>query len=190
MKGSELVVLVDKYGHDLLNKDGTIRIADKIDAHRKGLRHKAISVFIFNTNNDILLQKRAAQKYHSPGKWTNTCCTHPDPGELPALAAERRLREEMGIACPLYELFTFSYNVKVGNDLIENEYDYVFYGFYDNNPSVNPDEISDWKWMSIQNLDQELAENPDAYSLWLQICFKRVIEQKTLKKLTKSQSKN
>jgi isopentenyl-diphosphate delta-isomerase len=172
------VVLVDEYGHDLFNMDGRLAIMEKIEAHRRGLLHRAISVFIFNDRNEILLQKRAADKYHSPNKWSNTCCTHPLPWETPPIAAQRRLREEMGLVAILTEVLTFSYQAYVGNDLTENEFDHVFLGISNQNPNPDHDEVSDWNWLTIEELNQELIRNPEEYSPWLRQCFGEVVKCK------------
>lgn len=173
--GQDLVVLVDEYGRDMVGPDGRLATVDKVKAHRRGLRHRAVSVFIFNDRNEVLLQKRANGKYHSAGKWSNTCCTHPLPGEAPPVAARRRLAEEMGLALPLTEVFTFSYETSTGNGLSENEFDHVFFGFSNQNPMPDPTEVSEWKWVAMDKLAQELAENADRYSPWLRECFDDVL---------------
>lgn len=173
------VVLVDKHGNDIFNQDGLLSTIEKIEAHRRGTLHRAISVFIFNKRNEVLLQKRAANKYHSPDKWTNTCCTHPLPGEFPLMAAKRRLQEEMGINTTLIEVFTFSYQADVGNGLTEHEFDHVFFGASSHNPSPNPFEVSDWNWVTIEGLMQDLLLNPEKYSPWLRQCFNEVIKYKS-----------
>jgi isopentenyl-diphosphate delta-isomerase len=181
MEHKDSVVLVDKYGRDLLNKDGDLSIMEKMEAHRHGLLHRAISVFVFNDKNELLLQRRAAGKYHSPDKWTNTCCTHPLPGETPFGAAQRRLNQEIGIFTPLIEVFTFSYRADVGSGLIENEYDHVFFGVSNQNPNPNHAEVSDWKWVTIENLEQELIRNPKDYSPWLRRCFSEIVNHRSRK---------
>ena len=172
----ELVVLVDSDGHDLLDENGSICTMGKMEAHQKGMRHRAVSVFIFNKAGELLLQKRALDKYHSPGKWTNTCCTHSRPGEIPSDTAIRRLEEEMGLSCELRQIFTFSYRAEVGNGLIEDEFDHVFFGFSDENPVINPDEAAAWKWISLASLQEKLIKNPAAYTVWLRTCFGQVLE--------------
>jgi isopentenyl-diphosphate delta-isomerase len=176
MKQPETVVLVDTQGQALLDPDGTSRTMAKMEAHRQGLLHLAVSVFIFNSRDELLLQQRAPHKYHSPDKWTNTCCTHPRPGESPLATAQRRLFEEMGLKCPLYEVFTFLYRAEVGNGLIENEFDHVFMGFSNLDPRPDPAEVGDWKWISIEELKRELAHHPEAYSPWIGCCFDKVAE--------------
>lgn len=174
----DFVVLVDKDGHNLIDQNGKLSTAEKLEAHRRGLLHKAVSVFIFNERNELLLQKRASSKYHSPDKWTNTCCTHPLPWEVPLMTARRRLGEEMGLTTPLAEGFTFSYKADVGNGLIENEFDHVFFGLSNHNPTPNPDEVSDWSWANLEDIKQKLTTKPDKYTPWFRVCFDDVIKYK------------
>ena len=178
MEQQDSVVLVDEHGRDLFNQDGRLSTMGKIEAHRRGLLHRAISVFVFNDRNKLLLQKRAENKYHSPKKWSNTCCTHPSQGETPLMAARRRLREELGIVATLTEVFTFSYHADVGNGLTENEFDHVFFGVSNQNPKPNLAEVSDWNWVDIEDLKQELIRNPEEFSPWLRQCFNEVINYK------------
>ena len=179
MEQRDLVVLVDEYDHDMFNQSGRLSTADKIEAHRQGLLHRAVSVFVFNYRNELLLQKRAAGKYHSPDKWTNTCCTHPLPGEAPLKTAQRRLNEEMGLIATLTEAFTFSYKADVGNGLTENEFDHIFFGVSNQNPNPDHSEVADWTWVTIEELAQELNTNPEGYSTWLRKCFDEVIMHKS-----------
>jgi len=181
MRQLDAVVLVDEYGHDLFNQDGRPSTSGKIEAHRCGLLHRAVSVFIFNDRNDLLLQKRAAGKYHSPKKWSNTCCTHPLPGESPLIAAQRRLSEEMGLLVSLTEVFTFLYQADVGNGLTEKEFDHIFFGVSNHNPNPNPAEVSDWKWSTIEELRLGLTVAPEEYSPWLRKCINEVINYKLQK---------
>lgn len=176
MSDQDRVVLVDSQGRNLANPDGTLRTMDKLRAHREGTLHLAVSVFVFNNKDELLLQRRAAKKYHSPGKWTNTCCTHPLPGETPLQTGQRRLKEEMGLECELKEAFTFTYNANVGNGLIENEYDHVLVGFCDQDPKPDPAEVSDWKWIAMDDLRQEMVRHPDDYSAWIRRCFPEVVK--------------
>ena len=143
-----------------------------MDAHIKGLLHRALSIFIFNEKNELLLQKRYSGKYHSPGLWTNTCCTHPNKDERTDDAAIRRLQEEMGFSCDLKEVFSFMYYIKFDNDLIEHEFDHVYFGRYSNEISINPLEVEDYKWISLDNTKVDLKTNPDNYTFW----FKYIIE--------------
>jgi len=176
MENPNRVVLVDKYGRDVLTQDGVLYTMEKVEAHRNGSLHRAISVFIFNSRNNLLLQKRAVDKYHSPGKWTNTCCTHPLPGEFPLAAARRRLHEEMGLITTLTEVFSLSYHADVGNGMLEYEFDHVFFGASNHNPIPNPAEVADWDWVSIEELAQDLIIDPEKYSAWLRQCFNEVIK--------------
>lgn len=153
------------------NQDEVIGIADKLEAHQKGLLHRAFSVFIyrkFGENIEILLQQRNPSKYHSGGLWTNTCCSHPLPDENIKDAAIRRLQEEMGITADLREMGVFHYKAQVGNDLIENEIDHVFIGEINNN-NIKPDfnEIIDYKFLEINQLKQDILVNPHLYTIWL-----------------------
>jgi len=178
MKQSNTVVLVDKCGRDLFDQDGRFSTMEKMEVHRLGLLHSAVSVFIFNDRNQLLLQKRAVGKYHSSEKWTNTCCTHPSPGETSIVSARRRLSEEMGIVAALTKVFTFAYKADVGNGLIENEFDYVFFGVSNQNPNPNSAEVSDWTWVTIEELEQELIGHSERYSPWLRQCFSEVVKHK------------
>ena len=166
----EHVILVDRMGR----KIGT---QEKIQAHRDGKLHHAFSIFIFNPLNELLLQKRAKTKYHSGGLWTNTCCSHPRPGETHDQAAKRRLNEEMGFNCELTSLFSFIYHANLGNNLFEHELDRVFVGHYDGQPAPNPDEVEDWKWMNISSLRQDIQENSQNYTYWFKLVLERVLKQ-------------
>ena len=171
----EHVILVDLTGREI----GT---AEKMQAHREGKLHRAFSIFVFNALDEVLLQKRAETKYHSGGLWTNTCCSHPRPGENHRYAAKRRLHEEMGFQCELRELFSFIYHVKLSNDLFEHELDRVFVGRYDGQPTPNPDEVDDWKWMNIGGLKRDVQENPQNYTYWFKLVLDRVIKHRTYAK--------
>ena len=161
----EIIICVDK-------NDNEVGHIEKMDAHIKGLLHRALSIFIFNEKNEPLLQKRYSGKYHSPGLWTNTCCTHPNKDESTDDAAIRRLQEEMGFSCDLKEVFSFMYYIKFDNDLIEHEFDHVYFGRYSNEISINPLEVEDYKWISLDNIKVDLKTNPDNYTFW----FKYIIE--------------
>jgi isopentenyl-diphosphate delta-isomerase len=158
----EQVVLVNE-------NDLEIGTMEKFEAHQKGLLHRAFSVLIFNSKGELLIQQRAKNKYHSAGLWTNTCCSHPRPGESPALAAHRRLKEEMGIQSRLTLSHKFIYKIDFDNGLIENELDYVYTGICDNLPIANPDEVADWKYISMINLATEMDRQPDAFTHWFKI---------------------
>lgn len=155
----EIIINVDE-------NDNEIGFIEKLDAHIKGVLHRAISVFIFNDNKELLLQKRFSGKYHSPGLWTNTCCTHPNKNEDTKDAANRRLKEEMGIYSNLREIFSFIYYVKFDNNLIEHEFDHVFFGKYNGSIKFNPIEVDDYKWISLDKLKTDLKENPEKYTFW------------------------
>jgi isopentenyl-diphosphate Delta-isomerase len=161
----EKVILVDE-------RDNERGVMNKMEAHQKGELHRAISVFIFNSENKMLLQQRAKEKYHSPNLWTNACCSHPRPGELNEHAAQRRLFEEMGINTALAKKFDFIYRAKFENGLTEHEYDHVFIGKYDGDPKLNKAEAQDWKWISTTALQNDLEENPDAYTAWFKLIMK------------------
>lgn len=162
----EEVVLVDDAGYDLVDGDGSIRTMGKTEAHKLGLKHLAVSVFIMDGSR-LLLQQRAHDKYHSGGLWTNTCCTHPRPGETPLETAQRRLKEEMGIATPLEELFQFAYSAECSPSVFENEYDHVFVGSWQGIPVPDRAEVSDWRWVDLEALEEEIASEPDLFTYWL-----------------------
>ncbi len=172
----DYVVLVDESGRDCVTADGSIQTASKTEAHVKGLLHRAISIFVFSKDRKLLLQRRAIGKYHSEGLWSNTCCSHPRPGESLADAASRRLWEEMSIACPLEEVYQFLYFAEVGRAVYEHEYDHVFVGRGEGTPLPDPAEVSDWKWMDCDELRESLASEPEHYTYWLKQCFADVIE--------------
>ena len=151
----------------LADKEGQIiGYGEKLEVHQKGLLHLAFSVLIFNPAGEILLQKRASTKYHSPSLWTNTCCGHPSEGETPQISAEKRLQEEMGFTVPLEYSFTFHYQADFSNGLSENEIDHVFYGKYDGTISPNPDEADDYKWQSITEIKENIKIDPEDYTVW------------------------
>ena len=151
--------------------------------HLDGVLHRAFSIFVFNEPGELLLQRRAAGKYHSGGLWTNTCCGHPRPEEALAQAVHRRLREEMGFDCALREAFQFTYQAHLGNGLIEHEFDHVFVGSFDGQPQPNPDEVEACRWMRIDDLALELDTKPERYSYWLRHCFGTLREHLALNPL-------
>jgi len=165
----ESVILVDE-------NDSEIGTMLKMEAHVLGRLHRAFSVFIFNTKGELLLQQRATEKYHSGGKWTNTCCSHPRPGEDTALAAHRRLTEEMGMESDLYYAFNFTYQALVMDGIYEYEYDHVFFGISDLIPVPDTAEVSSFIYLDLKTLEIELNTNPENYSEWLKICFPMVKE--------------
>lgn len=147
---------------------------EKLAAHREGVLHRAFSIFIFNSMGKLLLQQRAFEKYHSGGLWTNTCCSHPRPGEWAADAAHRRLMEEMGMQCELKEHFQFTYRHEFLNGLIEYEFDHVFIGYSDQMPVPDPMEVANYKYVDPDELAHALKDHPAIYSPWLKICFGHV----------------
>jgi isopentenyl-diphosphate Delta-isomerase len=162
MNMEEKVILVD-------SQDNEIGLMPKLEAHKSAKLHRAFSIFIFNQKNEMLLQQRAKNKYHSALLWTNTCCSHPKPGEKTIDAAHRRLKEEMGFDCKLTEKFHFIYKTKLDNELFENELDHVFVGYYDNEIHLNSDEANDVKWISMEELKKEIELNPEDFTVWLKI---------------------
>ncbi|WP_029285268.1 isopentenyl-diphosphate Delta-isomerase [Pedobacter sp. R20-19] len=165
----EQIILVDV-------NDFPVGYMEKLEAHQKGVLHRAFSVFIFNSKNELLLQQRAKNKYHSGGLWTNTCCSHPRPGENNLEAANRRLMEEMGMKADLSYAFNFTYEAEFNNGLIEHELDHVFFGKSDLIPVLNREEVEDFKYLSLSLLKEELQYKPDEYTPWLKICLEKVIE--------------
>lgn len=157
-------------------QDEVLGWMEKIQAHENGLLHRAFSVFLFNSDGEMLLQKRAAGKYHSPNQWTNACCSHPRDGETYLEAAHRRLQEELGISCDLEEKFHFIYKAEVGEDLWEHELDHVFIGNYEGDFSLNNDEVGDIRYISMNDLDIELTENPEHFTEWFKIILKEYKE--------------
>jgi len=159
----KLVILVDK-------KDKLIGFEEKLKAHREGKLHRAFSILIFNSKDEILIQQRAKTKNHSPGLWSNACCSHPKPDESSEIAARRRLKEELGIESNLKEIFSFIYRAKSGQ-WIEHEFDHVFLGKFDGNPRPNKEEVEDWRWINFKELKRELKEVPQKYTFW----FKKIL---------------
>jgi isopentenyl-diphosphate delta-isomerase len=160
------VILVDK-------RDRKIGIGEKLKVHKEGKLHRVFSIFIFNQKGEILLQKRAKRKYHSGGLWSNTCCSHPKPGENILKAAKRRLKEEMGIECKLKKIFKLIYKAKVG-DLIEYEFDHILVGKFDGNPRPNRNEVEDWKWIGSKELEKDLKFHSERYTEWFKIIFPKL----------------
>lgn len=165
----ETVIIVDK-------NDQPLGLMEKMEAHEKGVLHRAFSVFIFNEKGELMLQQRALSKYHSPGLWTNTCCSHPREGEKTIEAAHRRLMEEMGFDCEIKEVFSFTYKADVGQGLIEHEFDHVFIGAYNNNPHINPEEVHDWKFVSMAKINRTMQQSPGLYTVWFRIAFEEIEE--------------
>lgn len=156
----ERVVLVDE-------QDRELGAAEKLAAHGAGKLHRAFSIFVFNSERRLLLQRRAQAKYHSGGLWSNTCCGHPRPGEATDAAARRRLREELNFDCELRPAFEFIYRAQLANELIEHEYDHVFVGEFDGVVVPNDREVEDWKWTTLDELRRDMRVRPDEYTYWL-----------------------
>jgi len=165
----ELVILVNEL-------DEKIGLMPKMEAHEKGLLHRAFSVFIFNSSGELMLQQRALHKYHSPGLWTNTCCSHQRDGETNVEAGKRRLKEEMGFTAELTDSQSFIYKAPFDNGLTEHEFDHILTGFFNEQPNINPDEVADWKWMPLKEIKRDMVVNPDIYTVWFKIIFDKFYE--------------
>lgn len=162
----EKVILVDE-------EDNPIGLMEKLEAHQKALLHRAFSVFILNDKGEIMLQQRAANKYHSPNLWTNTCCSHPREGETTIEAGKRRLQEEMGFVTELSEVLSFIYKAPFDNGLTEHEYDHVLVGYSDAQPQINPEEVASWKWLSLEAIKEDILQTPEQYTAWFKIIFEK-----------------
>ncbi len=165
------VVYVDEQDNEL----GT---GEKLEAHQKGVLHRAISVFIFNRKGELMLQKRAKTKYHSGGLWSNTCCSHPRPGEDIAVAARRRLQEEMGFTTAVRHVHHLLYRTTFQNGLIENEYDHMFVGESEATPVLDSEEAEEWKWMSPEAIRKDVKECPEKYTFWFRLAFEQVLSKR------------
>ena len=162
----EKVLLVDKNNTPL----GTM---NKMEAHKKGLLHRAFSIFILNKNKKLLLQKRALSKYHSGGLWSNTCCSHPYKNENILITGKKRLHDEMGFETPLKELFTFIYKATLENGLVEYEFDHVLLGYFEGNPNINKKEVDKWKWIHLKEIKNDIKINSKNYTVWFNIIFEK-----------------
>ena len=162
----EHVILVDE-------EDRQIGSMEKLEAHRKGLLHRAFSILLFNVKGDVLLQKRAQHKYHSAGLWTNACCSHPLPGESMQDATRRKLSQEMGLTTSTKFAYKFIYKIELENDLIEHEYDHVFIGRFDRDPTINVKEVEAWRVVPIEELRFEMGQQPEQFTYW----FKLIMNQ-------------
>jgi len=166
----EEVILVNENDHE-------IGLMEKIEAHEKGELHRAFSIFLFNDQNEFLLQKRASHKYHSPSLWTNTCCSHQRKGESTLEAAKRRLMEEMGITTQVEEKFTFIYRAELDQGLTEHELDHVLIGSFNGTPLFNTSEVEDYKYIGVTELLSDLKSHPERYTEWFKICLEQVIKE-------------
>lgn len=160
----EYVILVNEL-------DEQIGLMEKIEAHQKAVLHRAFSVFIFNEKNELMLQQRALSKYHSPGLWTNTCCSHQRDGESNIEAGVRRLQEEMGFTTFIEEKTSFIYKAPFDNGLTEHELDHVLVGYYNEKPNINKEEVESWKWMSLESVKKDMIKSPEEYTEWFKIIF-------------------
>ena len=164
------VVLVDE-------NNQVIGVAEKLEAHKKGLLHRAFSIFVFNNAGELLIQQRNPAKYHSGGFWSNTVCSHPAPGESLTDAVHRRLVEEMGFDCAFKEIGAFQYRVDLDHQITENEYDYIFVGYYDGKVEPNPSEVSEYHWIEMDKLKKDIEKSPDKYTYW----FKKILNKNLLR---------
>ena len=160
----EKVILVNE-------QDEQIGLMPKMEAHEKALLHRAFSVFVFNDKKELMIQQRALGKYHSPGLWTNTCCSHQREGESNIEAGKRRLQEEMGFTTELEDTISFIYKAPFDNGLTEHEYDHILVGQYDGEPNLNPEEANDYKWISLEVLQEDMERHPERYTEWFKIIF-------------------
>nr|WP_321231212.1 isopentenyl-diphosphate Delta-isomerase [uncultured Psychroserpens sp.] len=165
----EHVILVNE-------NDEQVGTMPKMEAHEKALLHRAFSVFIFNDQNELMLQQRAKHKYHSPLLWTNTCCSHQRVGENNLQAGKRRLMEEMGFVVDLKDTISFIYKAPFDNGLTEHEYDHVLVGHFNDEPIINPDEVEAWKWMPLENVKVDIGLHPELYTEWFKIIFDKFYE--------------
>ncbi|MBK8500531.1 MAG: isopentenyl-diphosphate Delta-isomerase [Flavobacteriales bacterium] len=162
------VVLVDE-------RDEVLGTMDKLKAHKEGALHRAFSVFLFDHDGRLLLQRRAETKYHSGGLWTNSCCSHPRMGEDLLAAAERRVAEELGIITPLQHRFSFIYRASFENGLHEHELDHVFFGHWSGSVRPDPEEVIDWRYATMEEIDADLREHPQRFTIWLKACWPEVL---------------
>jgi isopentenyl-diphosphate delta-isomerase len=166
-QSSQQIILVDE-------EDNAIGSIEKIEAHQRGLKHRALSIFIFNPKGEMLLQQRAFSKYHSGGLWSNACCSHPFPNEATQTAASRRLNEEMGFTASLKKVFDFSYKASFANGLTENEFDHVFAGEYEGEIKPNPEEVAHHLFKPMEEIKIELQQKPEKYTEWFKIAFPKI----------------
>lgn len=169
----ELVILVNE-------NDEQIGLMPKMEAHEKAVLHRAFSVFVFNNDNELMLQQRALHKYHSPGLWTNTCCSHQRDGESNIEAGTRRLQEEMGFVTQLNETTSFIYKAPFDNGLTEHELDHILVGNFNETPVINEDEVVAWKWMLLEDVKKDIENNPQIYTAWFKIIFEKFYEHISL----------
>lgn len=171
----EFVVLVNE-------KDQETGLMEKMQAHVEGVLHRAFSIFVFDSNDRLLLQQRALSKYHTPGLWTNTCCSHPRKNESLPQATRRRLMEEMGMECAMEKAFDFVYKADVGQGLTEHEFDHVFVGYTDELPQINKEEVESYRYANLEEIRHEMNKKPEDFTVWFRIAFDRVEEYFKLNK--------
>ncbi len=167
----EHIILVDE-------NDNPIGEEEKLKAHLEGKRHRCISIFIFNSKGELMLQKRALGKYHSGGLWSNTVCGHQRPGEGTISACHRRLKFEMGFDCEMQEAFVFEYHAELDKGITEHEIDHVCFGNYEGSPVPNSDEVGDWKWMDMNELAEDIEKDPGRYTFWLKVALSKVLHNR------------
>lgn len=165
----DLLILVDE-------NDNELGVLDKLSVHEQGLLHRAFSLFVFNSDGELLIQQRANEKYHSGGLWSNTCCSHPRKGETVSYAIKRRLREEMGINCKANFEFSFIYKADFENGLTEFEYDHVYFGESNETPKPDKSEVQSWKYIGLNKLQYQIDQQPQNYSAWLKVCLPEIIK--------------
>ena len=166
----DYVILVD-------SQDNELGVMEKLEAHEKGILHRAFSIFLFNSKGEMLIQQRALSKYHSPGLWTNACCSHPAPAETILDAGKRRLQEELGLSTVLVDAFKFEYRETFDNALTEHELDHVLVGYTDDSPILNSDEAKDYRWVDLSDLLVEISLNPELFTVWFKIILTEHIEK-------------
>lgn len=164
----EQVILVNESDHQ-------IGVMEKMEAHEKAILHRAFSVFLFNSKGEMMLQRRALTKYHSAGLWTNACCSHPRPGETELEAAQRRTMEELGIQPQIQHIFSFLYKAAFDNGLTEHEFDHVFIGQWNDDVHLNPEEVAEIRYLTIEEIKSDMQDNPDQYTAWFKIAFDQVM---------------
>jgi isopentenyl-diphosphate delta-isomerase len=157
-------------------RDEWVGSMEKMEAHRKGVLHRAFSIFVMNNKGEMLIQQRAEGKYHSGGLWSNACCSHPSPGESTLGAAHRRLQEEMGFDCELQPLFKLKYKSDVSGDMVEHELDHIYLGYYNREVVVNPKEVKSYKYVALEKLREWIEDQPDQFTNWFRLAMPKFLE--------------
>lgn len=166
--------MIEEYVQLLNESNETIGAMEKMKAHREGRLHRAVSVFVFHSNGTMLLQQRAAGKYHSPGLWSNACCTHPRLNEVPLSAAQRRLKEELGLECLLEHKSDFLYRAELDNGLIEHEFDHIFIGYCDDVPMPDRNEVAEYMYLPVDEIYNRMKTQPDQFTVWFRLLFNQL----------------